>query len=118
MSAGAIVGGGVAGVGAAGKLKLIADVSAVAAAGSVFVLQFLDGSESAAAKENPAVLVNALSREEATKELTRHGWTELQFSKFGDDKLNYGRYPLDRFKPSASFSFCVCKKAVGPPSSA
>ena len=37
-------------LGAAGKLKLLADVSAVAAPGSVFVLQFLDASQSQHAK--------------------------------------------------------------------
>eukprot|EP01052_Picozoa_sp_SAG31_P035522 SAG31_NODE_4299_length_3373_cov_1.830483_3_plen_180_part_00 len=100
-------------LGSRGKLKLIADVSAVAAPGSVFVLQFLDGSQSAAAKDNPEVLVNALSVEEATRELKKHGWTELEFSQFGDEKLSFGRYPIDQFKPSASFSFCVCKKAGG-----
>lgn len=96
-------------LGAVGKVKLLADVSAVAAPGSVLVLQFMDASQSAAAKENPAALEHALSVEEATRELTRHGWTDLQFSMFGDEKLSFGRYP-ERFKPSASFSFCVCKK--------
>ena len=96
-------------LGAAGKLKLIADVSTVAAPGSVFVLQFMDASQSAAARANPATLVHALSVGEATQELTRHGWTDLQFSRFGDEKLSFGRYP-ERFQPSASFSFCICRK--------
>merc|ERR1712100_834423 len=52
-------------LGAAGKFKLLQDVSAVAAVGSVFILQFLDGSESEAAKANPAVLEHALSADEA-----------------------------------------------------
>ena len=93
-----------------GKVKLISDVSAVAAPGSVLVLQFMDASQSAAAKANPAALDNALSQEEATRELTRHGWVDLRFSRFGDETLNFGRYP-ERFEPSAAFSFCVCKKA-------
>jgi methyltransferase (TIGR00027 family) len=97
-------------LGAAGKLKLIADVSAVAAPGSVLVLQYMDASQSAAAKEHPGALDNALSVEEAARELTTHGWLELQFSMFGDEKLNFGRYPTEKFQPSASFSFCVCKK--------
>ena len=98
-------------LGAAGKLKLIADVSVVAAPGSVLVLQFMDASQSAAAKANPAALANALSIEEATQELTRHGWANLQFSRFGDEKLSFGRYP-EQFQPSAAFSFCVCTKAT------
>eukprot|EP00933_Yihiella_yeosuensis_P038606 TRINITY_DN32527_c0_g1_i1.p1 TRINITY_DN32527_c0_g1~~TRINITY_DN32527_c0_g1_i1.p1 ORF type:complete len:290 (-),score=42.24 TRINITY_DN32527_c0_g1_i1:102-971(-) len=97
-------------LGAAGKVKLIADVSAVASPGSVFVLQFMDASESAGAKANPDVLANALSVEEATVELTKHGWVDLKFSKFGDAEVNFGRYPTEKFKPSASFSFCVCRK--------
>ena len=97
-------------LGAAGKLKLIADVSVVAAPGSVFVLQYMDASQSAAAKDNPALLDNALSVDEATRELTKHGWKDLEFSIFGDENLSFGRFP-ERFQPSAAFSFCVCKKA-------
>ena len=97
-------------LGAVGKLKLLADISAVAAPGSVFVLQFMDASQSQAAKDNPEVLASALSVGEATQELTKHGWIDLDFSMFGDEKLSYGRYP-DGMKPSASFSFCTCKKA-------
>mmetsp|Transcript_21569 Transcript_21569/g.60711 ORF Transcript_21569/g.60711 Transcript_21569/m.60711 type:complete len:288 (+) Transcript_21569:69-932(+) len=97
-------------LGAVGKVKLIADISAVAAPGSVLVLQFMDASQSAAARAHPAALENALSVEEATRELSRHGWRDLQFSMFGDEKLSYDRFPTDRFKPSPSFSFCVCTK--------
>lgn len=100
-------------LGAKGKLKLIADVSAVAAPGSVFILQFMDASESESAKTQPGSLENALSVEEATGALTEHGWDNLEFAKYGDEQLNFGRFPADRFKPSAAFSFCVCtKKAV------
>jgi len=52
----------------------------------------------------------ALSVDEATRTLTELGWGELEFSKFGDEKLNFGRFPTDRFKPTACFSFLVCKK--------
>merc|ERR1711862_235106 len=45
-------------LGAEGKLKFIKDVSAVAAPGSVFVLQFMDGSESEMAKQYPHLLDN------------------------------------------------------------
>ena len=96
-------------LGAIGKLKLIKDVSTVAAPGSVFVLQFMDASESSAAKDNPTAVANALSVAEATKELNENGWEQLKFSKYGDKNLNFGRHP-DKFKPSASFSFCVCRK--------
>ena len=89
-------------LGESGKLKLIADVSAVAAPGSVvFVLQFMDASAP-----------QALSVEEATRELNRHGWEKLEFTKFGDKKLDFGRYPRDRFKPNSAFSFCVCSEAA------
>ena len=95
-------------LGAEGKVKLLGDVSAVAAVGSVLVLQFMDATGSDAAKENPAVLNSALSQEEARKELGERGWGDFQFFAFGDDALNFGRFQGD--KPSLSFSFCVCKK--------
>lgn len=97
-------------LGPEGKLKLLRDLSAVAAVGSVLVLQFMDASESAAAKDNPALLKMALSPNEITSILGELGWLNFEFSKFGDEKLNFGRYPVDRFKPSASFSFVVCEK--------
>jgi len=94
----------------AGKFKLLRDVSAVAALGSVFILQYMDASESNKAKEDPSVLDHALSAEEATSTLSELGWGEFVISKFGDEALNFGRYPSDKFKPCASFSFLVCKK--------
>eukprot|EP00928_Gymnodinium_smaydae_P075538 TRINITY_DN5855_c1_g2_i1.p1 TRINITY_DN5855_c1_g2~~TRINITY_DN5855_c1_g2_i1.p1 ORF type:complete len:302 (-),score=62.91 TRINITY_DN5855_c1_g2_i1:484-1314(-) len=84
-------------LGAKGKRKFLEDVSNVAAPGSVLILQFLDASESAAAK--------------ASQILSAKGWIDFAFSKFGDDALNFGRFPRDRFAPSASFSFCTCGKA-------
>lgn len=99
-------------LGTTGKAKLLADVSAVAAPGSVFVLQFMDATGSKAAEANPEAMKNALSVDEATRELTKHGWIDLEFCMFGDDGLSYGRYP-DQFKPSAAFSFCVCRKGEG-----
>lgn len=97
-------------LGSSGKLKLLRDMSAVAALGSVFILQYMDPSESEAAKANPAVLQFGLSADEATRTLTELGWRDFEISKFGDEKLNFGRFPVDRFKPSASFSFLICKK--------
>lgn len=99
-------------LGAAGKLKLIKDVSAVAAPGSVFLLQFVDATGSKAAQENPSALEHALSVEDATRALTEHGWANLEFARFGDDKLNFGRFPTDKFAPSAAFSFCVSVHAL------
>lgn len=91
-------------LGAEGKLKLIRNISEVAAPGSVLILQFMED------------LVNnssaALSTAEATSILEECGWNNLLFSRFGDETLNYGRYPTDRFEPSASFSFVVCSKNV------
>mmetsp|Transcript_97607 Transcript_97607/g.304060 ORF Transcript_97607/g.304060 Transcript_97607/m.304060 type:complete len:342 (+) Transcript_97607:61-1086(+) len=97
-------------LGAAGKVKLIEDVSAVAAPGSVFILQYMDASHSESAKGNPQALASALSVAEATEDLTKRGWEGLEFAVFGDDRLNFGRFPSDRFKPSPAFSFCVCRK--------
>jgi len=97
-------------LGKEGKLKLLKEVSEAAAPGSVFILQYLDGSESEMAKEHPSLLENALSTEEATSELTSKGWSQLEFAHFGDDKLNFGRFPSDRFTRNVSFSFVVCFK--------
>jgi len=96
-------------LGAVGKVKLLKDVSAVAAPGSVFILQFMDASESKS-KDDPAAVAAALSAAEATSILTENNWGELQFFKFGDEKLNFGRYPTDRFKSCAAFSFLLATK--------
>ena len=100
-------------LGKVGKEKIIKDLSAVAAPGSVLVLQYLDGSESETAKNIPGALDNALSRAEATQFLRAGGWDTdtLKFYRFGEEKLNYGRFPLDKFSPTAGFSFLVCHKA-------
>ena len=93
-------------MGAEGKIKLLEDVSAVAAPGSVFVLQFME----AAADAPEAHAANALSADEATRTLTKLGWGNLEFSRFGDEKLSFGRYP-EGVAPSIAFSFCVCRRA-------
>lgn len=36
----------------------------------------------------------------------------LDFSVFGDEKLSHGRYPGNKLKPRASFSFCRCSHGV------
>jgi methyltransferase (TIGR00027 family) len=96
-------------LGAVGKLKLLKDVSAAAAPGSVFILQFLDGSESSK-KDDPLTMAAALSAKEATSTLAPLGWGKFEVTKFGEEKLNFGRFPLDKFQPTASFSFLVCRK--------
>ena len=97
-----------------GKLKLIRDVSEAAAPGSVFVLNFLDASEgsqanspAAAAGLTTAAVRDALGEGAGAQ---NGGWTDLRFWKFGEDGLNFGRFPLDKFKPSAAWSFVVCVK--------
>ena len=69
----------------------------------------MDASKSSH-KDDPAALAGALSEAEATKELSPRGWGEFKFYNFGDEQLNYGRYPTAKFEPSASFSFLVCQK--------
>ena len=83
-----------------GKRKLLTDVSAVAAEGSVFILNFLhrEGDD------------NTLGEAEATATLTELGWADLEFSKYGDERLNFGRFPTGKFEPSPAFSFVVCRK--------
>lgn len=89
-------------LGEAGKFKLISDLSAIAAPGSIFILQFSEDVE----YNSPA----CLSTNDATSALEKGGWGELVFSKFGDETLNYGRFPTNKYEPSARFSFVVCKK--------
>lgn len=98
-------------LGGIGKMKLLKDVSAVAAPGSVFVLQFMSAEGTQAAKDNPAALDAALSQTQVTQALTEHGWEGLEFYKFGDEGLNFGRFPNDKFEPRGTFAFCVCTKA-------
>ena len=86
----------------AGKVKLLEDVSSVAAPGSVLVLNFMED-----VKNNRP---QALSKELATAVLTQHKWGELVVSRFGDETLNFGRFPTDKFPPQESFSFLVCVK--------
>ena len=44
--------------------------------------------------------------------LEEGGWRDPKFSVFGDDSLNFGRYP-ERFQPCTSFSFVVCTMGTG-----
>lgn len=97
-------------LGAEGKIKLLRDVSTVAAPGSVFILQFSDPSESALAKAHPETMAGGLTTQEAVEHLTTLGWKDLVFAKFGDETLNFGRFPTDKFKPCAGFSFVIATK--------
>merc|ERR1719291_1180923 len=87
-------------LGEVGKFKLLRDLSTVAAPGSIFILQFSED------------LVNnaphSLSTDDATSALQDGGWSEFEFSRFGDETLNYGRFPTAKYSPSATFSFVVC----------
>lgn len=55
---------------AEGKIMLLEDVPAVVAPGSMFVLQFIE----AAVDAPEAHAASALSAQEATRKLTKHGW--------------------------------------------
>ena len=90
-------------LGQTGKLKLLKEVSAAAAKGSLFILQFMED----VANNSPA----ALGQEEAKKVLGDEGWKDLAFFRFGEDKLSFDRFPNDKFEPVASFSFLTCVKA-------
>ena len=46
-------------------------------------------------------------QEEMREMLEGAGWRDPKFSVFGDESLNFGRYP-ERFQPCKSFSFVVC----------
>lgn len=89
-------------LGEVGKFKFLRDISTLGAPGSIFILQFSED------------LVNnlpaTLSTDDATSTLEGSGWSELVFSRFGDETLNYGRFPTGKYRPSATFSFVVCKK--------
>ena len=94
-----------------GKLKLLTDVSAVAAPGSVFVLNFMEATAEAVAQYGEAATANALSAEEAARVLTEHGWESFEISRYGEEKLSFGRFP-EQFEPSVAFSFCVQKEGL------
>ena len=101
-------------LGKMGKTKLLRDVSTVAGVGSVFILQFMDPSQSEYAKTHPEVLDDGLSEDEARDNLSPLGWGEFEFFKYGDESLNYGRFPLDRFSVNSSFRFMLAKKVSNP----
>jgi len=83
-----------------GKSKLFQDVSRVAVPGSVFILQFLDGTGT------PHV-AQGISADDVTR--GNEGWGDFEFCKFGEEQLNFGRY-RERFEPNGLFSFGVFVK--------
>jgi len=83
-----------------GKAKLFADVSRVAAPGSVFILQYLDGSGT----PHEAMGISP----DQVREMNE-GWDNFEFHKFGEETLNFGRY-REGFEPNALFSFGVFVK--------
>jgi methyltransferase (TIGR00027 family) len=85
-----------------GRLKLFKDVSEVAAPGSVFILQFLDATGTPHAASGTGI-----SPEEVIS--ANSGWSDFAFCKFGEEKLNFGRYK-EGFEPNDLFSFAVFVK--------
>jgi methyltransferase (TIGR00027 family) len=80
-----------------GKSKLFQDVAQVAVPGSVFILQFLDGTGTLHAHQG-------ISADDVAR--GNEGWEDFKFCKFGEEKLNFGRY-REGFEPNGLFSFGV-----------
>lgn len=78
--------------------SFLEEVSALAAAGSVLVLNFMD-----VPKEH------GIPMSELTSILQSLGWHQLTYNHFGDHLLDYGRFQRE-FTPSKCFSFVVCSK--------
>ena len=74
----------------------------------------MDFSESEDSETSSEDLDRALSANEARENLSPLGWGEYEFFKYGDESLNFGRFPLDRFSPNAAFRFMLAKKIGNP----
>ena len=72
-------------LGRVGKIKFLKDLSAVAAAGSVLILQFMDVSQTEELIINPEHLDAGLSRDEITSTMLPLGWAEFEFFRFGEE---------------------------------
>lgn len=83
---------------------LVSAVSAVAARGSTFIINFMGSDPEVGSPPGTA------SQEEMRAMLEVAGWSDLRFNLFGDDVLNYGRYK-EGHPPNRCFSFVVCTKA-------
>ena len=93
----------------AGKERFLGEVSNAAAPGSILILNFMEGkNEEAIRIMDPTYM----SQNSLIESLSNKGWDKehLKVNKFGDDVLNYGRYPNNKFPISSSFSFLVCRK--------
>ena len=92
-----------------GKSRFLKEISCSAAPGSVLILNFIEHpDEEEGRKMDPTYM----SLKDTKDVLTKNGWdnTSFQVNRFGDDILNYGRFPNDRFDTSTYFSFLVCCK--------
>lgn len=83
----------------------VQQISKLAAPGSTWILNFLDHPNAPPGSSFPT--------EDMKSELTKEGWVDLKVNKFGDDVLNYGRFPNDEYQPSPAFSFVVATKSEG-----
>lgn len=82
-----------------GAWKLLTDVKDLSCGGSVFVLNFMDGGAHAP----------TLPNETSLRDNFGESW-DLEFYKYGEDGLNFGRFDAEKFPPSAAFSFMVARK--------
>ena len=91
-----------------GKPRFLKEVSDAAAPGSVLILNFMQHSDDV----EGAKMEYYMSLEDMKNTLVNEGWDKKSFkvNRFGDDVLNYGMFPNDKFQKSYSFSFLVCHK--------
>merc|ERR1712034_266538 len=90
-------------MGGEGKIKFLRDVHDAACMGSVFILQFLDSSSLEGAQAQSGVTQKQL------QDLLGASW-DMDFYKFGEDALSFGRYDSEKFPPSPLFSFMVARR--------
>jgi len=93
----------------AGKSRFLKEVSDAAAPGSVLILNFMQHSDD---EEGRKMDPTYMSLEDLKSAMVNEGWDEnsFQVNRFGDEVLNYGRFPNDKFQKSYSFSFLVSHK--------
>jgi len=82
-------------------------VSGIAAAGSTFILNYMEGKQGEGGEPQPGTW----SPDSLRAHLEPAGWRDFQFFVFGDDSLNFGRFPADQ-EPNRAFSFMVCTKGT------
>jgi methyltransferase (TIGR00027 family) len=87
------------------KDKFLSDVSAIACKGSLFILQYLE-----VPAEAGDLAAAGLTEAQLREHFGKASW-QLEFYKFGDDALNFGRYDRSKFLPSPMFSFMVATKS-------